>query len=363
MKTKKTRYITITIALVMLLCISLIGCSTPTAAPPADTAPADSTPAADTGGGDTPAASSGEGQKFLLVSKIAGIPYYDRAFMGAEQAAKDLGVEVTCIGPVNATASDQVKIIEDALAQGYTGIGVAANDEQAFTPIFTKAREMGIVTVDWDSPVDQSVVDYSLLNIDDQLYGEMYAEEMVKFMGEEGNFAWITGGLNATNLNTWIAITEKYLAEKYPGINLVTDKIPTDERADVAYQKAVEVVTAYPELDTILTQGSPVLPAVGQALVDNGWGDKYVLVGNTTPNAVNDLVKSEVINACLLWDPADVAYAAVVAMKTVADGGTLSDGQMIDFLMGASPIQVNGKAVVCNKPVNFTADIIDNYDF
>ena len=222
---------------------------------------------------------------------------------------------------------------------------------------------MGIVTCDWDSPVDQSVVDYSLLNIDDQIYGEMYVEQLVKFMGEEGNFVWITGGLNATNLNTWIDISMKYIEENYPGINLLTDKIPTDERADVAYQKTVEVVTAYPNLDAILTQGSPVLPAAGQALVDNGWGDKYVLVGNTTPNAVNELVKSGVVNACLLWDPADAAYAAVFAMKTVYEGGSLSDGQMIDFLMGPSPIKINGKAVICNDPVNFTADIIDNFDF
>ena len=351
----------ITVMLVLLLTISLASCTPKNepVAPAPDTGQTEEAttpePAPDNSG-------SGDTLKFLLVSKIAGIPYYDRAFAGAEQAGKDLGVEVVCTGPVDASATGQVKIIEDALAQGYAGIGVAANDEQAFVPIFTKAREMGIVTTDWDSPVDQSVVDYSMLNVADYEYAIQFIEELVAAMGPEGEYVIITGGLNATNLNTWIDIGEKYREENYPGLKLVTDKIPTDERADVAYQKANDVLAAYPNLKGIITQGSPVLPAVGQALVDAGRED-LALVGNTTPNAVNDLVKAGVVNACLMWDPADAAYTAVYVMKAVIEGTPITDGMKLDFMMGTSPIKVDGKVIVCNDPINFTPDNIDNYDF
>jgi len=126
----------------------------------------------------------------------------------------------------------------------------------------------------------------------------------------------------------------------------------------------MDVIAAYPTLKGIFTMGSPNLPAAGQALEDLGIGDKIALVGGTTPNAVNDLVKSGVVNACLMWDPADAAYAAVYVMHALHNGTPeITDGMSMDFLLGPSAISLDGKVILANKPVKFTPDIIDKFDF
>ena len=46
---------------------------------------------------------------------------------------------------------------------------------------------------------------------------------------DEGEYAIITGGLSAANLNAWIDAAKARQEEKYPNLKLVADPFPTDE--------------------------------------------------------------------------------------------------------------------------------------
>ncbi|APC09198.1 autoinducer 2-binding protein LsrB precursor [Moorella thermoacetica] len=178
--------------------------------------------------------------KIVIMPKVVGIPYFNASEQGAKKAGQDLGVEVIYTGPTKADAAEQVKMIEDLITQGVDAIAVAPNDPAALAPALKKAKDKGILVADWDTPADKSLVDLSVHQIDDKQYGEHIWDILVKSMGtDSAEYAIITGGLSAANLNSWINYGLEYAKTKYPNLKLVTDKVPSDEKQQVAYQKAL----------------------------------------------------------------------------------------------------------------------------
>jgi len=140
----------------------------------------------------------------VVMPKLVGIPYFNASEVGAKQAGEDLGVNVIYTGPSTADAAQQVRMIEDLIAKGVDAIAVAPNDPAALTPVLRKAKQAGILVLDWDTPADQSVVDLSVHQIDDKEYGQHIWDLLVEEMGDTGDYAVVTGGLSAANLNGWI---------------------------------------------------------------------------------------------------------------------------------------------------------------
>ena len=136
--------------MLVLVMVTLVGCSAATttattAAPAATTAAAAET---------TAAAGGSEPYTIVVMPKLIGIPYFNRSQTGAEQAGKDLGVNVIYNGPSVGDAAQQVQMIEDYITQGVDAICVAPNDAAAMTPVLQKAKEAGIKVLDWDTPAD-----------------------------------------------------------------------------------------------------------------------------------------------------------------------------------------------------------------
>jgi len=72
--------------------------------------------------------------------------------------------------------------------------------------------------MDWDTPADKSVVELSVHQIDDREYGEHIWDLLGEAMGtDEADYAILTGGLAAANLNTWIDYGLAYAEKEYPG--------------------------------------------------------------------------------------------------------------------------------------------------
>ena len=160
-----------------------------------------------------------KGKKFkiAIMPKLTSIPYFEQTGEGAKKAGEELGVEVIYIGPNKADAAEQVKMIEDLINQGVDAIAVAPNDPAAVVPVLQQAKAAGIMILDWDTPTDINVVDASIHQIDDKVLGEHLFDKLVEKMGTDaGEYAIITGGLSAANLNSWIDYGLKYAKEKYP---------------------------------------------------------------------------------------------------------------------------------------------------
>lgn len=306
-------------------------------------------------GDDTPS--------ILIMPKLIGIPYFNASERGALQAGKDLGIKVIYNGPTETDASAQVKMIEDYISQGVDAIAVAPNDPAALKPVLKKARDRGIFVLDWDTPADKSVVDLSVHQIDDKIYGEHFWDLLVKHMDKpEGDYAIITGGLSAQNLNDWIDYGLEYSKVKYPKLNLVADRIPTNEKQEEAYNKSLNILKAYPDLKGIVAISSPAPIGAGQAVEELGLIGEVAVTGTGLPTDCCSYLKSGAISEVSLWNPATLGYLTVYLANELIKGNKIKDGMNVPNV-GNIELKADGKTVIMGPPQDYNADNCEQFDF
>ncbi|MEG0580297.1 MAG: autoinducer 2 ABC transporter substrate-binding protein, partial [Niameybacter sp.] len=288
--------------------------------------------------------------RIAVIPKLLGIPYFNGTGEGAMKAGEELGVEVIYTGPTKVDAAEQVKMIEDMISRGVDAICVAPNDPAAMSGVLKKAREAGILILDWDTPADINLVDYSIHQIDDDEYAKAIWDQLVIKAGkEEMNYAIITGGLSAAGLNNWIRIGTEYAKVKYPKLNLVTDIIPADEKQQVAYTKTLDLLKAYPELDGIVGLASVTPVGCAQAIREKGLNDKITLVGTIVEEDTPEYLADGSLDAGLLWSTQKLGYLTVAVATAALKGEKIENGAEIP---GFGKIQVKeyGKTVIMGSP-------------
>ncbi|MGO8694729.1 MAG: autoinducer 2 ABC transporter substrate-binding protein [Rectinemataceae bacterium] len=310
------------------------------------------------------AVSAQSGKKFTIVimPKLVGIPYFNASEIGAKQAGVDLGINVIYTGPTTADAAEQVRMIEDLISKGVDAIAVAPNDPAALSPVLMKARRAGILIADWDTPADKKLVDLSVHQIDDKEYGQHIWDLLVQQMGPSGDYAIITGGLSAANLNGWINAGLSYAKTKYPKLHLVTDKIPTDEKQQIAYQKALDLITAYPNLKGIIGISTPAPLGAAQAVEEKGLKDKIAVVGTSLPTDSRPFLEDGSLRVATLWDPSKLGYLTVYLINQMLSGKKPANGQDVPNV-GKITVWPDGKTVIMGPPSDFTAQNAKNYSF
>jgi simple sugar transport system substrate-binding protein/rhamnose transport system substrate-binding protein len=297
-----------------------------------------------------------------VVPKLVGIPYFNASEQGAKRAGQELGVDVIYTGPTEADAAKQVKVVEDLISKKVDAIAVAPNDPAALTPVLKKAKEAGIKVLDWDTPADQSLVELSVHQIDDKVYAEHIIDSLVKLMGDSGEYAIVTGGLSANNLNTWIDLGQKYAKAKYPGLKLVTDRVPTDEKQQVAYQKTLDLIKAYPNLKGILGYSTPAPLGAAQAVQEKKLQDKIAVVGTALPTDSGPFLEDGSLDVATLWDPAQLGYLTVYLAKQLLEGKKVENGAEVPNV-GKIEVKSDGKTVIMGPPTDFKKDNYKKYNF
>ena len=200
----------------------------------------------------------------------------------------------------------------------------------------------------------------SVHQIDDKQYGEHILDLLVQQMGDTGDYAILTGGLSASNLNTWIDHGLAHAKSKYPGLNLVTDKVPTDEKQQVAYSKTLDLITAYPNLKGIIGVSTPTPIGGAQAVQEKGLKDTIAVVGTALPTDSGPYLEDGSLRVATLWDPAKLGYLTVVLANNLLKGQTPTNGQDIPKV---GKITVNGKIVIMGPPTDFTKANYKDFSF
>lgn len=316
-------------------------------------------------GGNQESADDGAKYTIVVMPKLVGHPFYNATLIGINQAAEDLDVEIEFIGPTTPDAAEQVRMLEDVLSRDIDAIAIAPNDPAAVVPVLRRARQAGIAVLDWDTPADPSVVDVSVHQVDDNELGIHIWETLVDNMGETGDYAIITGGLSAANLNSWIAAGLAHAEANYPGLNLVTDPVPSDEQQQVAYQRALDLITAYPDLRGIVGISGPAPVGIAQAVRERGLSDEIAVVGTSLPNMSNEYLKDGSLDIATLFDATKLGYITVWAAYQFLEGIDIETGMEVPFGIGEIRTRIDGnaKVVIMGEPLDFTAENVDNFDF
>lgn len=327
-------------------------------APAATQAPAAEAPAAEAPAAEAPAADA-EPYEIAVVVKITGIPWFNVVETGVDKAAKELGVNAYQTGPAQADPAQQVKIVEDLVAKGVDAIAVVPNDAKALEPVFQKAKEKGILVITHESP-DQVGTDYDFELIDNVKFGQHAWDQLVEHMGDTGEYAVFVGGLTVPLHNFWADTGIEYAKEKYPNLTLVTERIPCGEDQELARQKTLELIKAYPNLKGIVGFGSLGPIGAAQALKEKGLEDKIAIVGTVIPSQAAPYLKDGSLKEGILWNPADAGYGMVWLAKYMLDGNKVETGTEIT---GIGAVSVEGTLVKADAMMDITVENAESLGF
>jgi simple sugar transport system substrate-binding protein len=249
-----------------------------------------------------------EDLNFVTVVKIAGINWFNRMEEGVVDWGKENGVNATLVGPAEADAAQQIPIIEDLIAQGVDALCVVPMDPTQLDPVLKKAMDAGIVVVTHEAS-NQESMDYDIEAFDNMAFGAGLMDRLAAEMGEEGEYAVFVGSLGSKTHNEWVDGGIARQKEAYPNMTLVGDKNESFDDAEVAYQKAKEILAAYPNIKGFQGSASTDVAGIGRAVEEAGLQDEVAVVGTSLPSIAGDLLFSGAIDAIGFWDPA-VAGAA-----------------------------------------------------
>jgi len=295
-----------------------------------------------------------------VMPKAKGDPYFVSCRAGAEEAARELGVELLWDGPTGLDAAKQNEIVENWITRKVDAIAVAVENRAGISTVLRKARERGIRVLTWDADAEPDARDFFVNQATAEGIGNALTDEASRLLGGRGEFAIITGALSAANQNEWIAFIRKRIAEKHPGLKLLTIR-PSDDDRDKAFAEAQTLLKVYPSVKLLMAISAPALPGSAEAVRQAGRTDVNV-IGLSLPNINKPYVHGGVVQTVVLWNTRDLGYLAVYASALVAEN-KLAAGAVTLPAGRLGQIEIRGREVILGAPMLFNRANIDRFDF
>ena len=307
--------------------------------------------------------SANSGQRRITVAmmpKSKGDPYFISCRAGAEEAAKELNVNLIWDGPTQVDPAKQNEFVESWITRHVDAIAVSVGNSVSISTVLRKARHQGIKVVTWDADSESGSRDYFVNQATPEGIAATLVDEAAKVIKDEGEYAIITGALSAANQNLWIKYIRQFMAEKYPAIKLAVIR-PSDDDRDKAFSETQTILKVYPRVRAIVVISAPAVPGAGEALKQSGRQDAKV-IGLSLPNLCKPYVHEGVISAVVLWKTRDLAYLAVSAAAALARGQLV--GGAANFNAGRlGTLKIKSSDILLGSPFVFTKNNIDQFDF
>ncbi len=295
-----------------------------------------------------------------MMPKSKGNGYFIACQRGAEEAAKELGLELLWDGPTDADPAKQNEVVEAWITRGVDVIAVAVENRDGLSTVLRKARAKGIKVITWDADANPDARDFFVNQATPQGIANAMMDEAARIMDSKGEFAIIKASLTTANVNEWRDLIGKRLEEKYPGITLVTT-VPSDDKQSIATEKATAILNSNKNVKLLMAICSPAVPGAAEAVAQSGRKDVKV-IGIGLPSENKKFVREGITETVILWNTMDLGYLAVQAAKQLVDG-TLKPGakQMDAGRLGK--IEIDGQSILLGAPFKFNKDNIEKFDF
>lgn len=298
-----------------------------------------------------------------FMPKLVGIPYFNACKRGAEEAAKELGIQLTYNGPNKADAGLQIDLLDQWVASDdFDCLAVACNDPDLVAHSLKEARKKGlnVITYDADSQPDARQFFVNQATYDD------VAQAMVDALADDleprgtGKVAILTSSVQAPNQSQWARRIKAYAKEKYPQMTLL-DETEHGEDRGLGITKAKALIQANDDLKGIIGLTSVAVPAAAEAVRQANKKGQIKVAGVSTPKDMRDYVHDGTVNTVILWNPVDLGYLTVhvtelLRKQQMPENGTIEAGRL-------GKITVKDREVILGKPIRFTRENIDRFDF
>ena len=295
-----------------------------------------------------------------MMPKSKGNAYFIACRKGAEEAAKELNVNLLWDGPTDPDPAKQNEIVDTWITRGVDVIAVAVENRDGISTVLRKAKQKGIKVVTWDSDAAGDSRHFFVNQATPQGIGSTLMDRAARVMGDSGEFAVIMASLTAANQNEWLKYVDARQAEKYPGLKKVAVR-PCDDLQAKAFDEANTLLNAYPNLKLILCLCSPAVPGAAEAVKQSGRQNVKV-VGLGLPNENKRYVHAGITDTVVLWNTMDLGYLTVHTAAALASG-TLKPGDSTVPAGRLGKLEIKEDNVLLGTPFSFTKENIDQFDF
>ena len=301
-----------------------------------------------------------------MAPKFTGLAYFEVAKEGGQQAADDLGFDFQYIGSDQPDTTAQIATLTNAIPQQPDAMVVSAIDGDAVAPALKQARQQGIKVVTYDADAAADARDLFVNQLSYELAAQTMLDAALIDSPEGGLVAFISASPTAPNHTAHVKIMKELIDTdpKYQVFTYVDTVQFAGDDATKSQEIALNLMQTYPDLKVMISSSAVSAPAAQQAIVNAGKQGQVYSTGFALPSSVKDFLKDGSAKAFALWDPIElgklatiVAYQLVTGEITTDEGQTIDAGDLGEFTVGA-----NGE-VNYDKPIIFTADNIDDYDY
>ncbi|MFM9956427.1 MAG: substrate-binding domain-containing protein [Opitutaceae bacterium] len=296
-----------------------------------------------------------------MLPKSKGNAYFISCKVGADKAAKELGIQLLFDGPTDSNAAKQNEIVENWITLGVDVIAVAAENKEGISTALRKAQKAGIKVLTFDADAMTDARSFFVNQATPEGIGHGLMDEAARLTNSEGEFAMIVASLTAANQREWQKHIEARLKEKYPKMKLVAVR-PCDDLKDKAQSEATALLSANPKLKLIMAICSPGVPGAAEAVKQAGLTGKVKVMGLGLPNENKRYVHAGVTDSIILWNTGDLGYLAIYAGVALAKD-ELKKGAKTFKAGSLGTFTIAGDNILLGKPFIFTKANIDQFDF
>mgnify|MGYP002399282590 CR=1 FL=1 len=293
------------------------GCNTPPAASPAP--------------GDAPSAgSSGTSNSDItlaVIPKGTTHSFWKSVEAGAQEAGKELGVQIVWKGPLQENdRAQQIAIVQQFVSDKVSGIALAPLDDAALVKPVQSAQQAKIPVVIFDSGLKgEPGKDFaSFIATDNRKGGELAGERLVKLLGGKGKVVLLRyqeGSASTTEREAGFLDAIK----KNPGIEILVDNRYAGATVGEAKSAALTLVDKLKQADGIFCPNESSSVGMLLALRQNNLAGKVKFVGFDASDQLVDGLKKGEIDALVVQNPKKMGYESVKALVSLVKGETIPE--------------------------------------
>jgi len=246
-------------------------------------------------------------------SNYMSISYFMDMGAAAHKAAKEAGAEFYELRH-NADSSVQQSQIEDLVARGAKVLITEVCDDTSMVKTFAELKKKGIVIVNCDIYTEGG--DFWIAS-DNKQIGRTSAEEAVRYLTEKyGEPKGTIVILSSKTTTSMIGRAEGFreVIEKYPNIEIVDEKFPTDFDAPSMMALTDDILQVYGKnkLDIIFASNQTQLEGANAAIITAGRQD-VALFGVDDSDAIFDALQDpkSSMQSTVVQDPIAMGKKAV----------------------------------------------------
>jgi simple sugar transport system substrate-binding protein len=295
--------------------------------------------------------------RMVVVHKQVNTPGIQIIGQGVIKGGKEFGVDASITGPTTLDPAQQLKVVQDLIAQKVDILGIVPLDVNVLGETLKGAMDAGIKVISHEG----GSLPYKDWNIDlvvPKAFGEKEMQVLAKAMGEKGEYVVVVGTLTTPEHNKWADYAVAYQKEHYPDMKQATDRMPGGDDVDASQQLTLDVMKAHPAVKGFVVEGSNGPIGIGNALRQLHMQGKVGVVGTCFPSQAKQNLVDHVITECTWWNPIDSGVAMVAVGKQMMDGKPLVDGADIGGL-GKAHVDAANHEIQFDKILEVTTDNVD----